>query len=69
MLTDNNMSSSAGGTGTMITSTLAIMLIGRIKSCQRASAELAPALGNAPVAIRDSGKLRDVRKVLGKQLR
>src|SRR5262249_38719075 len=55
ILVDNNRSIIAGGTGTIITSTLAIMLTGRIKSCQRDNDELMPALGRAPVAIHDSG--------------
>ena len=41
MLADSSTSSSAGGIGTMITSTLAMMLTGRIKSCQRPNAPIA----------------------------
>src|ERR1700690_893368 len=66
MLTESKMSKSAGGTGTIITSTLAIRHTGRIKSCQRANHEGVPAVGNGPVAIRDSGTgSAKVRKVLG----
>src|SRR5215475_12076952 len=54
MLPANETSKTAGGTGTMITSTLATRLTGRIRSCQRASAVL-PVFAATPVAILDSG--------------
>ena len=57
MLSDNSTSIKCGFIGTMITSTLAMNPIGRIRSDPRLSAERAPTWAKAPEAILVSGEL------------
>src|SRR6478736_5978285 len=55
ILAASKTSKTGGGTGMMITSTLATRLTGRTKSCQRPNAEVRPVFVAIPAAIYDSG--------------
>jgi hypothetical protein len=57
MFDASNTSISSAGSGTIITSTLPIMTIGRTRSCSRETGKDA-GLGMAAVAIRYSDKVR-----------
>ena len=56
MLMDSSTSISSGGIGTMITSTLAMNPMGRMRSVARPSAVRMLAAGMAPEAIRNSAE-------------